>query len=373
MAYEEIKDLEKKIINKLFGFRFLDSGASNISRINCILGAKVQWDQHDGLVFIHAKKRHEAFYKGGKFKAKDDLFKLKVQGVQAGHSIPSHVSYLKPVSDQDHVNQFKLYDLAQTKEASPKERFTGEFDRLDHDLVVWFEGDLMPFEIETKFKKSEMDILDQITKSRNEGAKTFISKKSLKVKDQKKDMVSDEDQLSFDDFLLSDPNDAKEIDPVFVSASSQIKQSQKQASIIKRHFERCLFYLKVVIPSNPSLLPFFEIMPNLKGFVFPYLHLMAFTKSTEKDFQYCQDAYLKAIAEYEKLSLSEKVDPNEDQLKVIRAYQFYGYAYQSLLQVATVSQALPVGAWIEKFDQMLSWVDEIKQNPFVDPKLKMGF
>jgi hypothetical protein len=370
MAYEEFKDLEENIINRLFGFRFLDSGASNISRINCLMGAKVQWDQHDGIVFIHAKKRHEIFYKDGKFKAKDDLFKLKVQGVQAGHSIPSHVSYLKPVGD--HEDQFKLYDLAKTKEGSPKERFTGEFERLDHDLVVWFEGDLMPFDLETKIQKSEMDILDQITKSRNEGAKTFISKKSLKLKDQKKDMVSDEDQLSFDDFLLSDPNDAKEVDPVFVSASSQIKQSQKQASIIKRHFEKCLFYLKVVIPSNPSLLPFFEIMPNFKGFVFPYLHLMAFTKSTEKDFQYCQDAYLKAISEYEKLSPSEKVDPNEDQLKVIRAYQFCGYAYQRL-QVATVSQTLPIRDWIEKFDQMLSWVDEIKQKHNIYPNLRMGF
>ena len=82
--------------------------------------------------------------------------------------------------------------------------------------------------------------------------------------------------------------------------------------------------------------------------------------------------FFKSVAEYEALSEDEKINPNECQMKIIRRYQFWGSAYHTLL-VSSNAQALPVSEWIDKYDQMMAWVDEIKQGPFTDPNLKMGF
>jgi hypothetical protein len=349
MGYEKIKDLEEKILSRLLGFRLGDVQVSNTTRINCILGSKVNWTHHEGLVFIHAKKRSEIFYKDGRKKGDDEIFKLHVQGVQSGHSISSHVSRLKPVDDQEYENHFKLYDLARV---SPDGKFTGEFNRPSKDLTVFFEGDLRSFTIETR--TSTNDILDRIIKSREEASRNYLSKKNHLPKDQ----------LSFDD-----------IDPIFFLASSQIRQSNdatKPISTIKRVFDICYFYVKVVIPADPSLPAYFDIIPDIKGYTFPKSHLVSSTKSTNADLLRCGDMFFKSVAEYEALSEDEKINPNECQMKIIRRYQFWGSAYHTLL-VSSNAQALPVSEWIDKYDQMMAWVDEIKQGPFTDPNLKMGF
>lgn len=358
MKEEEFKlkpqDFEEKICNRLFGFRFADPQVNIAAKYNCLMGSRVNWEKHDGLVFIHAKEKKYAFYKDGRIKGGNELFRLKAQGVQVGYPKPCHISHLKPLDHEDELKALELYKLAKV---NTKGKFTGDFNRPEKDLIVYFEGDLLGFEINMTSRQDQKE--EKIVSDIHENQKSFIPKK----KSKKSSMGAVETvQMSFDDV---------EVDDCYLVASEQIKK-EAQEKVVLRHFEKILFFVKVVIPSDASLIPFFEIMPSFKGFVFPYLHLVAFTKASKRELEKCEYLFLKSVAEYEALSHDEKINPNEEQLKIIRKYQYYWVAYHKFLVVSSV-ESLSVSEWVNKFDLMMDWVDEVKQRPFINPMLKMSF
>ena len=241
------QELSKYVVSRLFGLRLSQPINYQDRGWNSIISSLEEWQPNtlskEGSIFVHAEKN--AFKKDGGFKAKylngETLFKLGISGTPSGKAKNQRLSKLIPISKEDEANEIKLYQLAKLNQ---DQRFTGQFNRLNHDLCFNFYGDLMGFTYEKTLTppNKETDILHNL---RNK-------------------------QYQLEGLPMFD-----------LSKNSEQYQAFKQ----QRHLQavdKIFFEVMIVVPKNQELDAWWQIVPK-SGLDEDRFDLMCFTHHRDHD------------------------------------------------------------------------------------------